>query len=235
MQWSKAVTRLSILIHIGCKPVPVCLWIGLAVLSISAFANSSEWQTYKQQDGINVTYKTHQNGIIEINASVLVKNAKADDFMALLSDTDNAPNWLENVKSVTLMERLSPSETLVHTHFNSPWPVSDRDLVSYSCYHRLSEHKTELKIISQPHAKPAVNGVVRIKDLTAFWRLTHQQNDLLVSHQAYADPAGSIPHWLSNKVSLKSVFKTLQSLRKELHYNRFTRLNTPSVPGKCAS
>ena len=86
------------------------------MLSISAFANSSEWQTYKQQDGINVTYKTHQNGIIEINASVLVKNAKADDFMALLSDTDNAPNWLENVKSVTLMERLSPSETLVHTH-----------------------------------------------------------------------------------------------------------------------
>ena len=102
---------------------------------------------------------------------MLVKNAKASDFMALLGDTDNAENWLENVKSVTLMERLSPSETLVYTHFNSPWPVSDRDLVSYSCYHALDEHKTELQIKSQPYAKAEVSGVVRIKDLTAYWRL----------------------------------------------------------------
>ena len=106
-----------------------CLWMGLAWLSISAWANPIEWQTYKQQDDITVSYKKHETGIIEIKASVLVKNAKASDFMALLSDTDNAANWLENVKSVTLMERLSPSETLVYTHFNSPWPVSDRDLV----------------------------------------------------------------------------------------------------------
>ncbi|HAU04754.1 MAG TPA: hypothetical protein DCS78_07785, partial [Pseudoalteromonas shioyasakiensis] len=86
-------------------------------MSLAAVANPIEWQTYKQQNGIKVSYKKHETGIIEINASVLVKNAKASDFMALLSDTDNAANWLENVKSVTLMERLSPSETLVYTHF----------------------------------------------------------------------------------------------------------------------
>jgi hypothetical protein len=164
---------------------------------------------------------------------VLVKNAKASDFMALLSDTDNAANWLENVKSVTLMERLSPSETLVYTHFNSPWPVSDRDLVSYSCYHALDEHKTELQIKSQPYAKAEVAGLVRIKDLTAYWRLEQQQSNLLVSHQAYADPSGSIPHWLSNKVSLKSVYKTLQALREQLTNNQFSRANTRSIPGTC--
>lgn len=211
----------------------LCLWIGLACLSLLAVANPIEWQTYKQQDDIKVSYKKHETGIIEINASVLVKNAKASDFMALLSDTDNAANWLENVKSVTLMERLSPSETLVYTHFNSPWPVSDRDLVSYSCYQALDEHKTELQIKSQPYAKAEVSGVVRIKDLTAYWRLEQQQSNLLVSHQAYADPGGSIPHWLSNKVSLKSVYKTLQALREQLTNNQFSRANTSSIPGDC--
>jgi len=197
-------------------------------------ANPIEWQTYKQQDDIKVSYKKHETGIIEINASVLVKNAKASDFMALLSDTDNAPNWLENVKSVTLMERLSPSETLVYTHFNSPWPVLDRDLVSYSCYHALGEHKTELKIISQPYAKAEVSGVVRIKELRAYWRLEEQQSHLLVSHQAYADPGGSIPHWLSNKVSLKSVYKTLQALTEQLTNNQFSRDNLISQLGSCS-
>ena len=197
-------------------------------------ANPIEWQTYKQQDDIKVSYKKHETGIIEINASVLVKNAKASDFMALLSDTDNAPNWLENVKSVTLMERLSPSETLVYTHFNSPWPVLDRDLVSYSCYHALGEHKTELKIISQPYAKAEVSGVVRIKELRAYWRLEEQQSNLLVSHQAYADPGGSIPHWLSNKVSLKSVYKTLQALTEQLTNNQFSRDNLISQLGSCS-
>ncbi len=211
----------------------LCLWIGLACLSLSAVANPIEWQTYKQQYGIKVSYKKHETGIIEINASVLVKNAKASDFMALLSDTDNAANWLENVKSVTLMERLSPSETLVYTHFNSPWPVSDRDLVSYSCYRALGEHKTELQIKSQPYAKAEVAGVVRIKNLTAYWRLEQQQTNLLVSHQAYADPSGSIPYWLSNKVSLKSVYKTLQSLREQLTNNQFSRTKTSSIPGNC--
>lgn len=211
----------------------LCLWIGLVCLSLSAVANPIEWQTYKQQDDITVSYKKHETGIIEINASVLVKNAKASDFMALLSDTDNAANWLENVKSVTLMERLSPSETLVYTHFNSPWPVSDRDLVSYSCYRALDEHKSELQIKSQPYAKAEASGVVRIKDLTAYWRLEQQQSNLLVSHQAYADPGGSIPHWLSNKVSLKSVYKTLQALREQLTNNQFSRANTSSIPGDC--
>ncbi|MBC7008052.1 MULTISPECIES: START domain-containing protein [Pseudoalteromonas] len=203
-------------------------------MSLSAVANPIEWQTYKQQDDIKVSYKKHETGIIEINASVLVKNAKASDFMALLSDTDNAPNWLENVKSVTLMERLSPSETLVYTHFNSPWPVLDRDLVSYSCYHALGEHKTELKIISQPYAKAEVSGVVRIKELRAYWRLEEQQSNLLVSHQAYADPGGSIPHWLSNKVSLKSVYKTLQALTEQLTNNQFSRDNLISQLGSCS-
>ncbi|WP_161804334.1 START domain-containing protein [Pseudoalteromonas lipolytica] len=203
-------------------------------MSLSAVANPIEWQTYKQQDDIKVSYKKHETGIIEINASVLVKNAKASDFMALLSDTDNAPNWLENVKSVTLMERLSPSETLVYTHFNSPWPVLDRDLVSYSCYHALGEHKTELKIISQPYAKTEVSGVVRIKELRAYWRLEEQQSNLLVSHQAYADPGGSIPHWLSNKVSLKSVYKTLQALTEQLTNNQFSRDNLISQLGSCS-
>lgn len=212
----------------------LCLWIGLACLSLSAVSNPIEWQTYKQQDDIKVSYKKHETGIIEINASVLVKNAKASDFMALLSDTDNAPNWLENVKSVTLMERLSPSETLVYTHFNSPWPVLDRDLVSYSCYHALGEHKTELKIISQPYAKAEVSGVVRIKELRAYWRLEEQQSNLLVSHQAYADPGGSIPHWLSNKVSLKSVYKTLQALTEQLTNNQFSRDNLISQLGSCS-
>jgi len=131
------------------------------------------------------------------------------------------------------MERLSPSETLVYTHFNSPWPVSDRDLVSYSCYRALGEHKTELQIKSQPYAKAEVAGVVRIKNLTAYWRLEQQQSNLLVSHQAYADPSGSIPYWLSNKVSLKSVYKTLQSLREQLTNNQFSRTKTSSIPGNC--
>ena len=209
------------------------LWIGLAWLSLSAFANPIEWKTYKQQDDIKVSYKKHDTGIVEINAYVLVKNAKASDFMALLSDTDNAPNWLENVKSVTLMERLSPSETLVYTHFNSPWPVSDRDLVSYSCYHALDEHKTELQIKSQPYAKAEVAGIVRIKDLTAYWRLEEQQSNLLVRHQAYADPSGSIPRWLSNKVSLKSVYKTLEAIREQLANNQFSRIKSPSRIGSC--
>lgn len=193
----------------------------LALLfSVKVMAQPSEWQLWKQRDGTSVHYKKHASGIFEVQAEIAVTGVTANDFMALLSDTESAPLWVENVTHVQVLKRLSPSENIVYTQFDSPWPVADRDMVSYSCYRRVNRTQTELMITAVTDFLEKSKGVIRITDLNASWLLTETseqgESQLTIRHVVYADPAGAIPHWLSNKIGLKSAMHTLLALKQRL-------------------
>lgn len=197
------------------------LIILLALLfSASVLSDTAHWQLWKQRDGASVHYKKHENGIFEVQAEIAVTGVTANDFMALLSDTESAPLWVENVTHVQVLKRLSPSENIVYTQFNSPWPVADRDMVSYSCYRRVSDTQTELTIAAFPGFLDKREGVIRITELKASWLLTELDNEehsqLTIRHVVYADPGGAIVHWLSNKIGLKSAMHTLLALKQRL-------------------
>ncbi|OUS74153.1 hypothetical protein B5G52_02055 [Pseudoalteromonas sp. A601] len=209
-----------------------------AFYCLTAPAQEKQWQLWKQQDGASISYKKHENGILEVRGSITVHGSSADDFMALLSDTQQAPLWIENVTFVEVLSRLSSSETIVYTQLDSPWPVTDRDMVSYSCYRRLSPSQTELIIKAYPDYKAELDSVIRIKDLQARWLLneenTEQGRSLTLTHDVYADPGGAIPHWISNKVGLKSALKTLLELRRQLNMKAYTPALQISQAGDCA-
>lgn len=209
-----------------------------AFYCLAVHAQEKQWQLWKQQDGASISYKKHDNGIFEVRGSITVQGSTADDFMALLSDTQQAPFWIENVTSVEVLSRLSASETIVYTRLDSPWPVTDRDMVSYSCYQRLSPSQTELVITAYPDYKTELDSVIRIKDLQARWLLneqnTEQGRSLTLTHDVYADPGGAIPHWISNKVGLKSALKTLLELRRQLNMKAYTPALQISQAGDCA-
>jgi len=62
-----------------------------------------------------------------------------------------------------------------------------------------------------------VKGVIRIKQATAKWRLTPQDDGmLLVESFAHVNPSSSIPNWLLNRLLVGSPHKTLKSIRKRM-------------------
>lgn len=207
--------------------------------SESAMAEVKSWQLWKHQNGVSIHYKKHDNGIFEVRGTVTVSNTNAGDFMALLSDAENAPQWIENVKSVKILARLSPSETVVYTQLDSPWPVSDRDMVSYSCYKRLNNTDTELKISAYPDYFDEQPNMIRITEIEGSWLLSEKivqgLPQLTIVHEIYADPGGAIPHWISNKVGLKSALLTMLTLEKKLLSKDFQTNNTVSKTGECTA
>lgn len=201
-------------------------------------AQQTPWQLWKTQDGVSVSFKKHLNGIVEVQGTLQIENSTASDFMALLSDTERAPKWVENVSHVEVLARPSDAETIVYTKINSPWPIRDRDMVSYSCYKRLNPTQTLLTISAYSGFKEHVDSVVRIKDLKATWLLeehnSQEKVSLALTHTVYADPGGAIPHWLSNNVSLKSTLKTLRALRSELAQEQYHAAPTDIKEGNCS-
>ncbi|MCT7656348.1 hypothetical protein MBH78_20380 [Oceanimonas sp. NS1] len=52
----------------------------------------------KNQDGITIHTRHHRDGLVEIRAQMFVDTRYAA-FMALLEDSPNIPNWIDNVSS----------------------------------------------------------------------------------------------------------------------------------------
>jgi hypothetical protein len=204
------------------------------IMGYSSLANSqSDWRVYKNKEGIDVQYKEHQSGAVEVKGKVTVKDATTTAFLTLLSDTKSAPNWLENITQVKLLTFLSDSENLVHTFIDSPWPVSNRDVVTYACYQQISQNKSVLNITAKPNYLPENPKIIRIKTLDVKWYLTQHDDSLTILYQVYTLPEGSIPLWLSNKIGIKSVAKTLTNLREQLQSKKYASTARIIKAGTC--
>ncbi|WP_462159310.1 START domain-containing protein [Pseudoalteromonas sp. GB56] len=205
--------------------------VALVVLPQSVAAQPT-WRTWKAQDQLNVSFAKNEQGRYAIKAKVLIANANAAQFVSLLHDTEHAPDWLEGVKQVRLLASPQPHHSHVFTLLNSPWPVADRELYSLSCYERLNEAQTKLIIKAVQSDSEVPKGRVRIEDLQASWLISEQPTGLLLEYEVEADPAGAIPNWISNKVSLKSVYRTLSNLRARLA-NTQVMSPMPLTTGQC--
>jgi hypothetical protein len=209
-----------------------CFYIAFLVFCFSA-RSEPVWQLYENKQGVSVYFQSYTDNTVEMKGEVVVNNVSAVDFLALLSDTDAAPRWIENVSKVNLIKYLSPSENLVYSYIDSPWPVANRDVITYSCYSQLTPQQNELVINARPNTLPVNKGVVRIATLNARWLLTQQNSNLQIIYQVYALPGGIVPTWLNNKVGLKSTYNTLINLRNILTSKKY-ELKKPIIKvGSC--
>ena len=209
-----------------------CISILFLVQCFNAYSEP-KWQLYNNKNGVSVYYQSHSDNTFEVRGVVTVSNVNANDFLELLSDTNTAPQWIENASKVNVIKHLSPSENLVYSYFDSPWPVANRDVITYSCYSQLTPTQSQLVVKARADSLPRAKGVVRVITLNAHWLLTKQGNDLNIAYQIYALPGGSIPTWLNNKVGLKSTHKTLVNLRNIL-INKEYQAEPPIIKaGQC--
>ncbi|MBH0040632.1 START domain-containing protein [Pseudoalteromonas sp. SWN166] len=209
-----------------------CLFVILLLVSFNTYAEPT-WHLYKNKNGVSVYYQSHSDNTFEVKAQMSVKDVSTNEFLELLSDTDAAPQWLENVSQVKIIKHISPSENLVYSYFNSPWPVRDRDSITHSCYSQLTANKSQLLINARPNELPQNDSVIRITTLNARWLLSEDKGRLDIEYQIYALPDGAIPTWLSNKVGLKSTYNTFMNLHHMLTHKKYT----PKLPvikaGQC--
>jgi hypothetical protein len=74
--------------------LPRIFSLGLCALSTLTFA--APWQFVKSEDGIVIDKRPHSEGLVEIRAQMQTPTSYSG-FLLLLEDSDNVPNWLDNV------------------------------------------------------------------------------------------------------------------------------------------
>lgn len=188
-----------------------------AFLSVSTVAQDNDWQLYKAQSGVRVEYRRKTANVLEIKAQTEV-NSDTGAFIHLLEDTGNIDKWVPHADKAELLSHPDPATYIVHTFFKASWPVSDRDMVTRSVW-TTEETSGELILDVQDLGDkyPEIDGYIRMQQVQARWTLTPQPDGkLFIRYQGQAEPAGSLPHFLADKVALKSMFKTFERLPEVL-------------------
>ena len=209
-----------------------CLFVIFLFVIFNTYAEPT-WYVYKNESGVSVYYQNHSDNTFEVKAQMSVQGVSTADFLELLSDTDAAPHWLENVSQVEVIKRIGSSENLVYSYFNSPWPIKDRDSITHSCYSQFTANKSQLLINARPNELPQNNDAIRITTLNARWLLSEHKDRLDIEYQVYALPGGAIPTWLSNKVGLKSTYNTFVNLHHMLTHKKYTPKRPVIKAGQC--
>lgn len=196
------------------------------VLSLSSLANTSPkdslWLAYKENENIALSYRAITNSeLIEIKAKTTIQSS-ISSFLLFIQDTQNIHQWLDNVHSSEVLEAITPQENVFITHFNSFWPISTRYMIVKSHYWQNEDLSLEIKVDDVADEKYRIKNMIQIKVIKAHWRIQpNKDNTITIEYNVIADPKGNIPTWLTKRLSLNGLWKTMNNLQEQLPLSRW--------------
>ncbi len=189
------------------------------------------WKERINKEGILVYSKQTQGSklnIIKVNCTV---TASLSQFVALILDVDAGAEWLYSTKSSSLVKRVSAAELYYYSEIDFPWPAANRDFVGHLRVTQNKENKTvTIDAENVDSFVPEKQGVIRMLSSKGKWTLIkHENNQLLVEYVLKADPAGTLPSWITNLFDTKGPFETFKNLRKQLQKPVYVSAHLPFI------
>ncbi|NMP32441.1 hypothetical protein HII17_12790 [Thalassotalea sp. M1531] len=190
------------------------------LITVSSIANSAQydWQLARSSDTIKI-YKaqTKDSNFAHVRAE-LTTYSSLSGFLLFLQDYKNIPNWLDNANNALLIRQITPSRNLFVTHFDGIWPVKPRNMVIETEYIQQPNLSIDIYVQDASDKTEQFQNSIRIKVQHAHWHIAPQQEQGLIkiNYQFNVDPKGSAPSWLVNKMTISSVWNTMQKIEQLL-------------------
>ena len=187
------------------------LWASISFLLGEEIA----WGKIKAEKGVTV-YKADVQGRVAFRG-VGEMTGSPEDLASIIEDPSGWKNWIENFKSGKLIEEINPEHKIFYQAINSPFPVSDRDVVFESRIIRDSPDKIrmEMKSVTHPKAPKAIGTRINII-FTRYSIEKINQNKIAVTFETLSHPGGALPDFLVNWASESYPVTLLNGLAVQL-------------------
>ncbi|KAF7786813.1 hypothetical protein PRUB_a1480 [Pseudoalteromonas rubra] len=192
----------------------ILLWLVCFAASGHSAQSQISWQPWHHSSLFSISYQKLPDQPMRIRVTGKWPGVSAKSVINLLHDTTRVSQWVKHVSAVTILSRPAPSQALVLTHFDLPWPLRKRDMVTHACLLQKSPASYELKIRSVAEY-PSEPGMIRIEPVIVQWVLTERDNAVEIDYQISADIQGDAPQWFVDKVALRNTrisFNALHAL-----------------------
>ncbi len=171
---------------------------------------AAEWERIESREVVHWMFEIEGSPIKEGVALGLVE-APPERVFAVVTDNGRFAEFMPYVEASTL-ETL-PDGTLVNfQRLDLPWPVNDR------------EYKVALVNTADAAGEPPlwesawtrVEGFGNIAESRGSWRIWPCGEASLVEYQVVTDPGGSIPTFLKNSATRRSLGRLIEAVRERV-------------------
>ena len=196
-------------------PYPMIL-LATCVAFFQSFGEHSNWEKVKHEDGVTV-YEKKVSGKLAFRGIGVITGDPAK-LVGVLENPDRWKHWIDNFQSGRLLEKKSDFHKVFYQSFDSPFPVSDRDLVYESKISSNREARTvRVEMRSVRHALAPKTVGVRVKLTYASYRIEVLGKERMkVTFETLSDPGGAIPGFMTNWATRSYPVTLFEGLRKEI-------------------
>lgn len=185
---------------------------------ISSIFSQNNWVLEKNTNGIKVYTRVVSGSDIKEFKATVSGDYSIDKVEKILDDYESFPQWQANLTRISTIKKISDTQIFEHYFTDLPWPVDDRDLVTFMQKKASTDGKSiTYTYTSIPNYIPEVKDYERIKESSGFWQINRTgEKTVEIIYQFKADPGGSIPDWLINSFLVEGPFETMSNLKKKL-------------------
>ena len=187
----------------------------LACLLFPGGAEAEKWSMVKSEKGVTV-YEQKIGGKVAFRGVGRIEGNPAK-LLGILENPKRWKHWIDNFQSGRLLERKSATVKVFYQAFDSPFPVSDRDMVYESVVSRNAKTgilSIDMKSVIHPKA-PATVGV-RVKLAYTRYRIEPAGKGMKVTLETLSDPGGVLPGFMVNWASRSYPVTLFEGLRREM-------------------
>jgi len=201
------------------------IWPLLLFLMPHTLRTEEPWQqvlTY-EEGKILVYTKTTPDFPVKACRGITTVSASLSTLVTIIADADAYPEWMHNVTHAKVLRQFSDTERLIYTIQQTPWPLADRDLVSFATLKQDSKtRQVAITVEALPDEYPMQSQYVRVPKMMSRWQLTPLEKGLTsVVYDIYADPGGKIPAYIVNTCAVDTPLNTLKGLHRMVKKTKY--------------
>lgn len=195
--------------------------IALAITSTACFAQPTEWRPTEVVDGVQLYAKENPDNVLNTFKGVVKVKASMKQVLALVLVRETFPSWVYNMLEDRTLTTDNADQSYCYMVIKGQWPTRDRDAVAQVT---VTQDPKTLDVTVYADARkvdqkrvPEQEGRIRMTNMYSGFTIKHvSANETIVELEGFADPAGSIPSFLTNQVASKLPAKTLGALRAKV-------------------
>lgn len=176
-----------------------------------------DWELSRDSDGIKVHTKMEEGYSFKSFKANSKINGSVHQFIDVLLDIENFPDWGYNVESAKLLERLGDTVQVYYSIAKAPFPYKNRDGIYLNRSKWNAKTKTLLIDIEVLYDYMDLDDkYIRVKGY-GYWKvIVLSENKIDVTFFMQVDPGGNVPSWLANMFVDGTPYHTLLNLKETI-------------------
>lgn len=203
----------------------ILVFMGVFCANAQQQSTDTSWKLEKDEQNVVIHSRKTDSGYVEIRARTQVKS-HSRALMILLDDTEAAATWISHCRRVETLDWFGADERTVHTFFSAPWPINDRDMITYSkTDYDPDTQVLKIDVVDKGREHVELNHYVRMEKVRGTWTVSPvSEGTVEITYQGYGEAAGNIPSWLANRLVISSTHETFVNMAKRITLPKYQKL-----------